>query len=296
MVDINWLEKATWTTPDITPGTGAGLLSPTQAQNFIRIAIEVSILLREARNEFSASPSFEVPRISMANRILRPGVEGARLADSDRVTPTTGLVTLVTKLFKGEVPVEEIAIKSDTARTGGEVALFDQFDGIIKGLQSGLPTAQKLDATAVTTYDDLFANMVEALPVRYRRNYNNLRLYVPVRMKDGYQRSLAARGTGLGDQALINNLATQLAFRGIPVVDVPMLSGTDTINSGSVNYANFAFLYDPQNLIVGWHRRVRVERWRDPREGVTSFLPSLRYDVKFAVPDFGVLAYNVGSI
>jgi HK97 family phage major capsid protein len=262
----------------------------------------------------------------MANRILRPGVEGARLADSDRVTPTTGLVTLVTKLFKGEVPVtdelfednierdrvadtlmemiasavgrdlEEIAIKSDTARTGGEVALFDQFDGIIKGLQSGLPTAQKLDATAVTTYDDLFANMVEALPVRYRRNYNNLRLYVPVRMKDGYQRSLAARGTGLGDQALINNLATQLAFRGIPVVDVPMLSGTDTINSGSVNYANFAFLYDPQNLIVGWHRRVRVERWRDPREGVTSFLPSLRYDVKFAVPDFGVLAYNVGSI
>jgi hypothetical protein len=47
------------------------------------------------------------------------------------------------------------------------------------------------------------------------------------------------------------------------------------------------------NLYLGFHRRVRMERWRDPREGATSFLPSVRFDVKIGDPDFGVLAYDI---
>lgn len=320
---LQWLEKATWTTADVTPPTGGGLLSPEQATAFLRIAIDASVIMSEARVETSNNPKFEVPRISFGSRILRPGTEGARLNDADRVKPTTGLVTLSTVLFKGEIPVsdelfedtierdrladtimtmlaeavgrdiEEIAIKSDTARTAAETQVFDQLDGIIKSIQSNTPTAQKINFATYTTYTDVFSKMVESLPSRYRRNYSELRFYVPVIHKDGYQKSLAARGTGLGDQAVVENLATRLAFRGIPVVDVPMMSGTDTINGANVDYSKFLILTHPKNIIFGFHRKVRIERWRDPREGVTSFLPSVRFDVKIADPEAVVLGYNV---
>jgi len=169
---MRWLEKATFSTADVTAPAGGGLLSPQQAREFLRILIDESVLLKEANNQTSLSPKFEVPRISFGSRILRSGVEGARLADGDRVKPLTGLVTLSTNLFKGEVPVsdelfednierdaladtimvmiaeavgrdvEEYAIKNDTDRTGADGAdnsVLGVFDGLIKQLQTGLP-------------------------------------------------------------------------------------------------------------------------------------------------------------
>lgn len=321
MTVLQWLEKATWTTSDLS--TGGGLLSPEQAKAFLRVAIDASVIMKEARIETSNAPKFEVPRISFGSRILRAGAEATRLADADRVRPTTGLITLSTVLFKGEVPVsdevfednierdkvadtimtmlaeavgrdvEEIAIKSDTARLPTETQVFDQLDGIIKSIQANTPTGQQINFSTYTTYTDVFSRLVEVLPSRYRRNYNELRLYVPILHVDGYQRSLAARGTGLGDQALAENLATKLAFRGIPVVGVPMLSGSDTINSAAVDYTTFAILTHPQNIVFGFHRKIRVERWRDPREGATSFLPSVRFDVKIADPDAVAFGYGL---
>lgn len=323
-----WLEKATLATSDFTGGSNGGLLNAEQARAFLRIAIDQTAIISEARNETSASASFEVPRISMASRILRPGVEGSRLADADRVKPATGLVALATKLFKGEVPVtdevfedtvegasvadtiatmvaeavgrdaEELVIKSDTARdpAGADVAdtasaTFDQFDGLIKNMQGGLPAAQKLDATGVTEPEQMFAAMIAALPARYRRNYAGLRFYVPVVVADSYAESLSQRGTPVGDSALEGQRV--LRYRGIAVKEVPLLSGTSTVNGAAIDYSKFAMLLDPNNVIVGWHRRIRIERFRDPREGVTSYLPSLRMDTKNADPAFGVLASNV---
>jgi len=323
---LRWLEKATWTTPDITAPTGAGLLSPQQAREFLRVLIDESVLLKEANNQTSLSPKFEVPRISFGNRILRAGTEGARLADADRVKPITGLVTLSTHLFKGEVPVsdelfednverdaladtimvmiaeavgrdvEEYAIKNDTDRTADDGADFgplSQFDGMVKQFQTGLPAAQKLDGSGYTSYDQLFRNMVASLPARYRRDPTSLRLYVPVKHNDGYQSELSGRGTPLGDTNVTENLRMKLAFRGIPVVPIPLMTGISTIAEAEIDYDSFAMLTHPLNLYVGWHRRIRVERWCDPRDGATSFLPTLRFDVKYADPSFGILASGV---
>jgi hypothetical protein len=318
-----WLAKATFTTGDLTGGTNGGFLSTAQAREFLRMAIEASTLLPDVRNESSDSPKFEVPRISLSQRVLHKGTEATRLIDAKREKPATGLAELSTVLFRGEVLVsdeslednvergaladtimamiaeavgrdlEEIALKSDTARTGAEDEDLDLLDGIIKQLQSGLPAGQKIDAAAITTATDVFTAMVEALPARYRRDYSRLGLYVPVAVADAYQDELADRGTPLGDTAVVDNLQTRLAFRGIKVKQVPLLSGTDLINSGSVDYAKFAILTDPKNIIAGYHRRVRVERFRDPREGATSFLPTVRFDVVLADPSNGVLGSNI---
>ncbi|MER3484708.1 MAG: hypothetical protein C4345_00740 [Chloroflexota bacterium] len=163
---------------------------------------------------------------------------------------------------------------------------------IIKQAQAAAE-AVKLDASTITTYDDLFGRIVESMPAQYRRSYPDLRLYVPVKHRDGYQRALAARGTGLGDQATMTNLATQLAFRGIPLREVPLMSGTSNVNGASVDYSKFALLTNPQNIVVGFHRRVRVERFRDPREGSMSIVVTARADVKLADPNGVVLAHSI---
>jgi len=323
---LRWLEKATFQTSDVTAPAGGGLLSPQQAREFLRVLIDQSIMLKEANNQTSLSPKFEVPRISIGSRILRPGVEGARLASGDRVKPATGLVTLSTNLFKGEVPIsdelfednierdaladtimvmiaeatgrdcEEYALKSDTDRTvadGADFGPISQFDGCIKQLQTNTPASQIVDASGMTSYDQLLRNMVATLPARYRRDPTALRLYVPVKHADGYQSELAGRGTPLGDTNVIENLHMKLGFRGIPVVPIPLLTGVSTIAGAEIDYDNFAILTHPQNLYVGWHRRIRVERWRDPRDGATSFLPTLRFDTKYADPGFAVLAHDI---
>lgn len=317
-----WIEKATWTSQDIQPPAGGGWLSPEQAREFLRVAIEESVLLNQVRSEFLRSPKEEVPRISFGTRILRAGTEGQRLADADRVKPSTGLVTLSTVLFKGEVPVtdevmedniegaavadtivemiakavgrdlEELAIKSDTARVttdAGYDPTLDQFDGLVKQFQAELPAAQKLSGGTMSSMTDAFGKMLAALPARYRSRPGDLRFYVSYRSLDVYLKELASRATGLGDTAISTQLQTQLAFHGVPVVGVPMLSGTSVINAVSIDYAGVAILTNPMNIIAGYHRQVRIEKFRDPREGVTSFLPSVRFDIKVADPEAAVL-------
>lgn len=313
-------DKATLTTSDLV--SDGGYLQPEQAKEFLRMAIDSSVIIEEARNEFSNSPSFEVPRISFNSRILRPGVEAARLDAADRVKPATGLVTLNTVLVKGEVPIsdevfednierdamadtvmamaaegvgrdlEELGIKGDTARVGGEDTYLDLTDGIIKLMQANLPSGQKINATAQTTYAALWASALEAVPSKYRRNEEALRLYIPVGHRDKYLASLAERGTAFAD-AVLNERTQRLAFRGVPMVQVPLLTGADTINSGAIDYGKFAFLIDPKNLIVGWHRKVKVERFRDPREGSTSFIITARVAFALSDPSSGVLLYNI---
>lgn len=323
-----WLSKATLTGSDLSGGTNGGLLSPDQVKQFLRVAIEASVLVSDCRQETSNATKFEVPRISFGSRILQPGTEATRLVDADRVKPATGLVTLSTNLFKGEVPVsdevfedniekegfadtlmamiaeavgrdvEELSVKSDTSRIAGDAeAAFDVFDGIIAQLQDNTPAAQKIDATGETKYATIFSTMLEAMPARYKRNYSQLRFYVPVLVQEGYQTELEARGTSnLGDTAVADDIRTSLAYHGIKVVGVPLLSGTGTINTVSTDYTTFGWLIDPTNIIYGWHRRVRLERWRDPREGATSFIPSVRFDVKIADPNAAILVSSLPNL
>lgn len=323
---LEWLEKATFTTADIDPaqtGGVGGRLSPAQAQAFLRMAIEASVLVEAADNFDSNSTKFEIPRVSFNSRILRKGSEAQRLIDADRTKPSTDLVTISTALFKGEIPIgdevfedqiekdsfadtvmtqvgqalgrdiEEILIKSDTT---SDTSVFTNLPngGMVAQLLNNA-NALKVDTTSATDHKGLFGAMIRMLPAKYRRNYSDLKFYVPLAVQDNYHEVISARGTGLGDSGLINNLRPQLAYQGIEIVPVPMLAGTDTHNSGgtTVDFSKYAFLCDPKMLAVGWHRKVRIEKFRDPREGYMSIIPSLRMDMAWKVPESVVLAYNI---
>lgn len=321
----DYVRKANYTSSAID--SNGGLLNADQFQQFLRVAINNTVMLREGRIESSKAKAFEVARINFSTRILKSGTENTRTTDSNRVAPATGLLSLTTQLFRGEVPVSDelledniegpqhadtlmsgiaervgldveiLGIQSDTSRNSNDDAAVEadlgKFDGIIASAQDNFPSAQKIDATSLTA-DAILEAMIEALPSKYRqRNWSELRLYVPTQLMDGYWGSLEGRATSLGDVALTGDQHTSLRKRGIPVVEVPSFSGTSTIDGTDIDYSTFAILTHPKNVTWAFHRDIRIEKFRDPREGTTSFLPTVRFDLGFSDPGLGVLASSV---
>jgi hypothetical protein len=316
-----FLEKATLTSADLV--SNGGFLGSEQVKEFLKVAQSYTAIMQECRHETSNSKVLEVPRLSFGTRIMKPGVEGARLADGDRVEPTTGLLSLSTVLIKGEVhvsdealednvegegladtfmqeiakavgrDVEELCIKGDTARVGGEDTYLDLLDGLIKQLQTNLSSTKELDATAETSYAVIFGKLLAALEPQYQQDPSELRLYLPAYHAQRYASAIAARGTPLGDSVQVDGLKAIPSFHGVPIRQTPIMAGIDTINSGAIDYSKFCFITHPKNIVVGWHRKIRVERFRDPRDGATSFLPTCRVAVGFGDPADAVYAYNM---
>lgn len=321
---LAWVEKAAISTTDLE--TNGGELNAEQARTFLRDAITPTAILSRADVFDSESKKFEIPKFSFGARIMRGGnagkrdLEGQRVTDAKRTKPVTDLVTLSTELFKGEVPVpdevfednvegdgfadtlmeqiavavgrdlEELAIKSDTADADDDFGLYD---GLVQsainaaGAPGNINDGNLYDATNVGSAKALFKGMVSTLPTRFRQLWNELVIYANPETCDAYADELGGRATQLGDSNTESKGA--LRYRGIEIIETPLLEGVQN----GYDYGKVAMLCHAKNVKVGFHRRIRVEKFRDPREGNTSFLPTVRYDVKWAQPEAVVLAENV---
>jgi HK97 family phage major capsid protein len=319
---LEYIEKASFTTGDLQGGANGGYLAHEQAKTFLRDAVEETVIVQGSDVFDSANPIFEVPKLSFSSRILGSGTEGVRGAQTK---PATGLVTLTTQLFKGEVAmsdetfednverggladtiaqqiaqavgrdIEELSIKSKSGSASADFAKLG--DGLVLQLinSTTMAAGQKIDAStsnggvAETSYKALFKKMVAALPARYRSRISNLVLYTSIAVSDGYADGLSQRGTQLGDENLVNK--TKPRYRGITIEEVAMLNGTN--GTDAFDFSKVCILCDPKNLKTGFHRRVRLEKWREPREGQTYFLPTVRWDVKWSQDTAVVIAQNV---
>ncbi len=81
-----------------------------------------------------------------------------------------------------------------------------------------------------------------------------------------------------------------LAYQGIKIVGAPSIDAG--ITSGTPDTTSVLLTY-PTNLYAGYHRAMKFETWRDPREGVTSFVITARVDAEVAVVKATSLAYSV---
>lgn len=239
----------------------------------------------------------EVP---ISDEVFEDNVEREGLADS--------IAQMIAEAVGRDI--EEYALLNNTVRAtpaddaGGYAVELDVFDGLVLQLvgqaenaTTGMlvPAAQNIaDASTYTTFDSLFAAMMEKLPSQYRRDLNSLRFFTSYKLRDRYRASLTARGTPLGDRALIDDMA--LTYGGIPVIGIPMLTGTHTINTAAMVYDNVAFLCNPKNILFGFHRRVKLEWYRDPREGARSAVVSVRFDTKLADPNAFSTAKKISSL
>ncbi len=305
------LRKAVLDTTDFG-GAGEAPLSLEQVKQFIELMSAEQVMLSEARRVTSSSAKWQESIVDFASRIARKGSEATRLADADRVEPSTGIVEISTVLLRGEVPVSDEVFEDNVAQAGfaaslertiasrfgfdiedlmvnGDTASADTYlnalEGWLEQARTGTTgagqTANTFDASSFAQdYQEIFKQLLIKIPKRHLRAIQGGlgRFYVPVTLDQKYRDLLASRGTALGDFNLTEK--GDLKYQGIKIVPAP--SFDNGIISGTPDTAR-VLLTNPNNLYAGFHRAMRFETWRDPREGATSFVITARVDAKVAV-------------
>jgi hypothetical protein len=305
------LRKATFTTTDFG-GAGEAPLSIEQVEQFIELMSAEQVMLSDVRQVTSMASKWQESIIDFASRIARPGVEATRLSDGDRVKPSTGLVELSTVLLRAEVPVSDEVMEDNVARerivgslertiasrfgfdvedlmVNGDTGSGDPFIALLDGwLKQAVDSGNSLDATSIgQDYQEIFRRLLTLLPDRFKRNLEtDYRFYVPKRLEEKYRDILADRGTALGDLMLTGK--NEVTYQGILVRGVPSFAITSATPDTS-----HVLLSHRSNLYAGFHRNIKFETWRDPREGAMSFIVTSRVDAKVAVPEATSVAENV---
>jgi hypothetical protein len=293
-------------------GSGQASTSIEQATEFISLMTAGQSILNDVRTVTSNAAKWEEPIIDFAGRITRPGVEANRLDYTQRAQPTTSKVELDTELLRSEVPVsdevfednvageriratlsaliadrvgydvEELLLNGDTSSGDPYLALLD---GWVVQLRAGGNTVDGADYDSGRDYQAIFKALLKALPQRFLRNIRSGgRYYVPLRLEIEWRDVLAGRGTALGDFSLTSENA--LTYQGIQIKGCANLEPEDDENASII-------LTHADNLYAGFHRGIKFETFRDPREGVTSFISNARVGAAVAVADASAIADGV---
>jgi HK97 family phage major capsid protein len=293
-------------------GAGQAPLSVEQVTAFIELMAASQTMLPDVRRVTSSSAKWQESIIDFGARIARPGIEATRLSgtgDYTRAKPATGIVEISTVLLRAEVPVSDEVFEDNVAGGGLvnsiERLIADRFgydieellingdtgsgDAYLALLDGWLAQAQA-DGTAIDgstygkDYQEIFRVLLNSLDDRFKRQLeSDWRFYLPQRTVEQYRDLLSSRGTPLGDLMLTGT--GELRYQGILIKGVPNFAVTADASS--------ILLAHRSNLYAGFHRAMKMETYRDPREGATSFVVTARVDAQVAVPEATVIAYDV---
>lgn len=306
------LRKATLTTGDFG-GAGQAALSVQAAQEFIQQMYMDQAILGDVRTVTSNAAKWQEASFDFANRIARPGTQGTRLVDADRVKPATRMVEMSTSLIKGEVPisdevfednivgarlgneleadiatrfgldVEELMLMGDTGSGDAYLALLNGWVKQAQGAGGNIVNA----AADGQDYQAIMGRLLVSLPERYKRAIEvDGRFYVPRRLEEKFRMQLADRGTPLGDLMLTER--REVRYQGIPIRGVPNM----TITAGTPD-TSFVLLTNRNNLYAGFRRQITIETFRDPREGATSYIVTARVAAAVGTVGATAIATNV---
>lgn len=262
------LKKADLVLADMA--SNGGLLTPEQSDRFLEILLEQPTILGRARTVPMAAPVMWINKIGFGSRILRPAVENTALVAADRSKPLTTQIQLSTKEVIAEVRlpyallednIEKGNLEDTILRLIGERAALDfeelvllgdvtssdpylaLVDGVLKRIVSN-----EVDGTTTHNAALTYANALKALPPRFKRNLNLLKLFVGYDTEADYRLGIAARQTILGDSAITS--AAPVSVMGMNFVPVSYMP------------AETGFLGDPQNILIGIHRNFTIESQR----------------------------------
>ena len=290
------LEKADLALADLV--AGGGYLLPAQAQKFMLLTIKESDFLPLTTVVPMPTPKFSTAGVKMSGRVLRPGHEGAAVADVDRQRPEVSNVELDAQLVKGQVDLNDEVLEDNIERGDFKQTVMtmlakavarDMEDIVLNGdrtspdpslaIIDGVLTQARshvVDAAAARLSRDVCDDMLRALPSEFLRNRKALRFFVSHDAELDYRRSLAARETIAGDKFIETD--APVLHSGVPVTPLALLPE----NLGPSSDQSVVLLCDPKNIQVGIYRQMRIETWRDVEKGVLKIVVTLRFDAKWA--------------
>lgn len=296
--------------------SNGGVLDPMRQDQFFRKIIDEPTLFREARTVQMNAPEMKIPKIGFGSRVLRVaptngGASGANddgsndrhLPAADRVRPDYGQVQMSTTEYIAEIHItddlledniereqmaetiisllaervaldlEELLIQGDPALVGGDTYLGSK-SGVLK-----LCTSNVVDAEGSPVGINVFNNMKKSLPTRYRRNLNALRFYTSMDVESDYRVQVASRGTDLGDAILTGS--APLPVLGVPLRGIALMPNTNGL------------LINPQNILFGLQRNVRIERERDIRARAWVIVVTMRIAMELEEEEAAVKLINL---
>jgi len=188
---------------------------------------------------------------------------------------------------------EEFAILSDANNTADP--LLSLMNGWATGAANRVYGVDGTNQDAEfdpTDPEAIFEALLDALPKQYLQNRAEWRFYVPYEIENKYRDVLRARGTALGDAAQIGHEG--LKYKGIPIVEVPMLERANVVAGGadfSGGVGRICMLQHPDNMVWGVFHQVSIERDRDIRNRRTDFVLTIEADAGYENPNAAAVAF-----
>lgn len=274
--------------------TGGGILLPEQSDRFIRTLIEEPTIMQQCRIEKMNSPQKNVDKIKFGSRILQNASQDPTANDAVNLgrylkngsKPTTTQVQLSTKEVIAKVLLSYEVIEDNIERENfqdtllaliaqraaldleelillGDTTSVDPYLALLNGILVKV-THNIVDANGDTLDAEIMSQMVLAMPKAFRR-IPNQKFWTSQNAEVVLRNTLASRNTGLGDAYLTGTQPIMIQGK--------MLTGADMMPIGK------ALLTNPQNIIVGIQRQLRLESFRDIEARQIKFILTARLDV-----------------
>jgi len=294
---------------------GGGDLNPEQSEKFITYLQDFSVMAKDARRIPMKSKKRDINKIGLGTRASVPATEGAD--PGVRQKPTFSKTTLdvveimtpfeitydvfedniegdnlensIIKLFATQIATdhEELYIMGDTDSSDPYLALTEGW--------------RKLANTGGHAYDhegggivaDILGKLLDLMPEKYLRDYNDLRFYASPKFEHAYRKILGQRPTPAGDRFLLSE--TPATYTGIPVIRVPMIPSnlTAVIGPDPFEDLTFVILTIRRNLITGIHRQMSLERDRNIFARMRQYAFTSRVDANYEEVDAVAIAENI---
>jgi len=305
------LQKAVDTT-DLAAG---GLLSTGQADRFVDMSLDQSVMLRDARVIRMRSAVMELDRIATSGRVSQLRSEGVAPESLSEPAFSKVILTAVDIITPFEITIEALedsiergnleetvirVMARQTATDLEELAIqgdTESADEFLQGLNGWRKLAEDgntVDLEGATLDRTGLASMYRALPNRYKRNHGDLRFYCAPEAVQDWHDTFSERTGELGDRALISAQAPP--YMGVPLTAVPSIpTDQDGVDGFVGSNLTYGFLTPRENLVFGIHRDIRIDRDRDILRGVNIYTITSRVAVEFEQDDAVVLAVNVGT-
>jgi hypothetical protein len=307
-----------------------GLLNPEQSARFLDYMFDATVIGKVARTVRMKSDTAEIDRMSVGEKLMKLATEGDDTAANSAVTFSK--ISLTTKKLRMDWElstesledniegadledhiarlmatqagndIEDVVLNGDTSLTGD--SLYKSFDGVVKKAKA---SGRVVDAAGANVSREVFNKALKAMPRKYKQRRGDLRFLAGSNLIQDF---LYANSIGT-NQTIPQDIASSVirggvaplggpagyvapfAF-GIPIVEVPLLSETQTgTHSGAAGSHGDIHLTFPNNVVIGIKRDVTVYRFFQPRKDTIEYTMYTRVGVQIEQADAWVVIKNV---